>query len=240
MSIPPRTQENRILEMLWPEDSCRLPKEFESITVTRGNVLYGVDQRIRYVYFPRTALISLVGASSEGQTIEVGMVGHEGFLGIPVLFGATSERYQAITQIDGTLWRLPSGELGLTHRERPDSMGLLLRYAHVRMTQLIQSAICNRFHTLTQRLCRWLLTARDSRGSNELALTKEFLAEMIGCRRPGVATMLSRLQKSNLIKSHRGGVSILREKGLEEAACECYQLTKREMDTFLKDCARRI
>ena len=191
MLTPPRSLENRILETLWSGDARRLPKEFEFVTLPRGSVIYGVDQPIRHVYFPRTALVSLVGASSEGHSVEVGMVGHEGFLGIPILLGATSQHYQAITQIDGTLWRLPSTALSLLHGNWPDPKELLLRYAHVRVAQLIQSAICNRFHTLMQRLCRWLLTARDGRRSNELAFTKEFLAQMIGCRRPGVATMPS-------------------------------------------------
>ena len=163
------------------------------------------------------------------------MVGHAGFFRPPRLIWGTSQYYQAITQIDGTLWRLPAEALAVLNGMDPALREILLRYAHIRVTQLMQSAICNRFHTLRQRLCRWLLTARDRRQSNELALTKEFLAQMIGCRRPGVATMLSGLQKSKLISSHRGGVSILRGKGLEIAACECYAMLKRELETFPKE-----
>ncbi len=231
------SSQNSILNMLTaPQFAALLHSDLELVTSPTGEVLYTVGGEIQHVYFPRTALVSLVGISTAGESIEVGMVGFEGFVGIPLLLGASCQQYQAVTQIGGTLWRLPKDALVPINGEPFILTNTLLRYAHVRLIQIVQSAICNRFHTLRQRLCRWLLTARDRRQSDDLAFTKEYLAEMIGSHRPGVATTLAGLQRLKWIESHRGGVSILRGKDLETASCECYAMVKKEAETFVTDC----
>ena len=231
---PPR--QNSILSTLNAAAYAVIRGDLETITLKRGDVLYSVGGHIRHVYFPRTALISLIGISAAGQAVEVGMVGFEGFVGVPILLGVSSQPYQAVTQLGGTLWRLPKEALDPINGRACVLTAILLRYTHVRITQVIQSAICNRFHSMRQRLCRWLLTARDRRQSDDLEFTKEYLADMIGSQRPGVASTLSSLERLKLLKSHRGGVTILRGKDLENESCECYALVKREVDNFAESC----
>lgn len=210
----------------------KLHAQLEAVTLRAGTVLYNVGEPIQHVYFPRTALVSLVGLTPDGQGTEVAMIGPEGFLGVPVLLGARSQQYEATIQIGGRLWKLRKEALDAAEGDGSPLTRILRRYATVRLNQISQSAICNRFHTLKQRLCRWLLTAADRMKTKRLDLTQEFLAQMIGARRPATAKTLGLLRRKRFIGGKRGCVEILNYPAVEAATCECYQFTKQEIEAF--------
>jgi CRP-like cAMP-binding protein len=196
---PAASEQNSILGALSNASYEKLSAQMDPVTLQAGTVLYHVGEPIKHVYFPRTALISLVGLTEDGRGTEIAMIGFEGFLGVPVLLGATNQQYEATIQIGGRLWKMrkevldgpEDGALSLTR--------LLRRYATIRVNQISQSAICNRFHSLRQRLCRWLLTAADRTKSDRLDLTQEFLSQMIGARRPATAKTLGLLRRKRFI-----------------------------------------
>ncbi|MBA2733508.1 MAG: Crp/Fnr family transcriptional regulator, partial [Acidobacteria bacterium] len=188
---------------------------------------------IPHVYFPNDSIISLLAAVENRSTLEVGIVGNEGIAGICVFLGMNTSRYQALVQGEGTAMRMKtaafskeSAHTGALHR-------LLLRYTNSLMTQISQSAACNRFHTVNARLARWLLMTRDRMGSDEFRLTQEFMSKMLGVRREGVSVAAAALQKSELINYNRGNITILERRGLEAVACNCYKIIKDESDSFL-------
>ncbi len=234
MSQPHASErQNLILASLSKANYAGLQPYLEHTILAQGTVLYEAGGTIRHVYFPRTALISLVGLTVEGQGTEVGMIGDEGFLGVPVVFGARTQQYAATVQMAGSVEKVGLHVLDEKNGKTPLS-DVLRRYAMIQLGQISQSAICNRFHSLTQRLCRWLLTAADRVGTPRLELTQEYLSQMIGARRPAVATVVSRLQKNGLITCQRGCVVLVRRVGLEAAACECYGQVKNEIEAFLR------
>jgi hypothetical protein len=160
------------------------------------------------------------------------MIGSEGFLGVPVLLGAISQPYEATIQLGGRLWKMRKEVLEGTEDDSPFLICLLRRYATIRVNQISQSAICNRFHTLRQRLCRWLLTAADRTKNNRLDLTQEYLSQMIGARRPATAQTLSLLRRKRFVGAERGRIRILNKTALEAASCECFKFAQRELETF--------
>jgi CRP-like cAMP-binding protein len=206
------------------------------VETTQRTVLYEAGATIRHVYFPRTGLISLVGLTAEGQGTEVGMIGAEGFCGIPVMFGGTSQQFQATVQITGTVEKMPIHLLDERSGKTPLS-DVLRRYALIQLNQITQSAICNRFHTLTQRLCRWLLTAADRTETDALELTQEYLSQMIGARRPALAYVVGRLQRKGLIRGERNCIRVVHRQGLEALACECYGAVRNDIEAFLTSIA---
>ena len=222
-----------ILASLSESHYAELQPHLQQVAVAQGTVLYEVGVAIQYVYFPSTALISLIGLTIQGQGTEVGMIGAEGFLGVPVVFGARTQQYAATVQMAGSVERLGIQVLEEKNGEIPLS-AVLRRYAMIQLGQISQSAICNRFHTLTQRLCRWLLTAADRVETDQLVLTQEYLSQMIGARRPAVAEVVGRLQKRGLIHCKRGEVKLVRREEVRAASCECYGLVKHELEEFLQ------
>lgn len=225
---------NLILRMLPKAAYGELEAQLELVTLPMGTVLYDVGEPIEHVYFPRTALVSLVGLTEEGQGTEMSMIGPEGFVGLPIVLGLATQQYEATIQMAGTLWKLPKEAVDGTNGHCLPLTTILHRYTGVRLTQLAQSAICNRFHTLKERLCRWLSTAADRMQTEHLTLTQEFLAQMIGARRPALASTLGGLQRKRLIAGERGRIMILNRPALEAAACACYGLVKREIEAFLR------
>ena len=222
-----------ILASLSKANYAELQPYIEHVSLAQGIVLYEVGATIRHVYFPRTALVSLVGLTIEGQGTEVGMIGAEGFVGVPVVFGARTQQYAATVQMAGSVEKVGIHVLDEKNGKAFLS-DVLRRYAMIQLGQISQSAICNRFHTLTQRLCRWLLTAADRVATHRLELTQEYLSQMIGARRPAVAEVVSRLQKDGLLTCTRGLVVLVQRVGLEAAACECYGLVKNDIEGFLR------
>jgi len=229
---PASSEQNNILRALSNASYGKLYAQMEPVTLQAGTVLYDVGEPIKHMYFPRTALVSLVGLTADGRGTEVAMIGPEGFLGVPVLLGAITQPYEATIQIGGRLWKVRKDVLDGPEDDGLSLRRILRRYAAVRLNQISQSAICNRFHTLKQRLCRWLLTAADRTKRNRLDLTQEFLSQMIGARRPATAKTLGLLQRKRVIGAERGCIRILNRPALEAATCECYRSARQELETF--------
>jgi CRP-like cAMP-binding protein len=225
--------ENFIIQSLSTAAHSKLKPYMELVSVKRGDELHRAGQPIDYAYFPVTALISLMGITADGKAIEVGMVGHEGFLGVPILFGAVCKQYSAPIQIAGDLWKISSKVILDMRQDRSPFIETLQRYASVRLTQLMQSAVCSQFHTVNQRVCRWLSTMADRTGIENLAFTQELLAEMLGTRRPTIAVAMGQLQRQGLLSYNRGHIALLQRDAIRAKACECYSIVNKEIDNFV-------
>ncbi len=218
---------NYILNSLPDEDyRCLLP-DLEQVDLPRSSVIYRADEPIAYVYFPDRAMISIVTNTLDGQSVEAGIVGWEGMAGVEVLLGVDSTSNESMTQIPNGGIRINTKAI----REEFSKGGALhdisLRYLHALMLQISQTALCNRLHSLEQRLSRWLLMCRDRTGTDEINLTQEFLSIMLGVNRPSVTLSAITLQSAGYIKYARGKIKILNVSGLEEFTCECYQAVKK-------------
>jgi CRP-like cAMP-binding protein len=177
------------------------------------------------VYFLNNALVSLVSTNAEGSAIEIGMVGNEGMVGVPAILGGVTP-YRAVVQMSGDGFRIRGQQLYEEFRRNPFLRDLLLKYTNAFLVQIAQSSICNCYHTLQERLCRWLLVARDAVRSDELSLTHDVIARLLGTRRASVTVAAGLLQRAGLIKISRGRITILDRNGLEEMACECYGILR--------------
>jgi len=217
---------NSLLAALPRRDYQRLLTGLEPVTLTFGEILYEPGKRIRHVYFPSDSLVSLLTLVEGHMALEIGLVGREGMLGIPVALGIDDSPVRALVQGNGTALRMTSahfrseyGKYGPLHRE-------LNRYIHERLVQITQTAACNRFHPVEARLARWLLMTRDRMGANHFHHTQELLGNMLGVLRVAVTKAAGALQRRKLISYSRGEINILDGKGLEAAACRCYQIVK--------------
>ena len=222
---------NSLLAALPGNDYRRMLAGLEPVTLTYGQVLYEPGAQIRHVYFPNDALISLLTIVEGHLALEVGLVGREGMLGIPLVLGIKVSPVRALVQGSGTAMRMSTARF---HKEFRQSMPLqseLYRYTYLLMAQVTQTAACNRFHVVEARLARWLLMTSDRVRSSQFHLTHEFLGHMLGVRRVGVTKSASALQQRKLIRYTRGNITILDQRGLERAACKCYQIVKDMHDT---------
>jgi len=217
-----KTAPNRVLAGIPQKDYERLLPGLEPVVLRFGQVLYDAGERMRYVYFPVDCLISLLTAVDKRRTLEVGMVGNEGMVGIPHIFGFGDSTVRALVQGGGTALRMSSASFRTEFKQNLLLQHALYRYTYALMAQISQTAACNRFHNAEQRLSRWLLMTRDRVGSNKFPLTQEFLAHMLGVRREGVTEAAGALRRRKLIGYRRGNVEILNSKGLEAASCTCY------------------
>src|SRR5882762_6454409 len=219
--------QNRILAALPAKEYARLLPHLTPVTLPLGEVLYKTEDRIQYVYFPNSGVVSFVAHMKEGASIEVGLAGCEGMVGIPILFGDDISQNEAVVQIaDGAMRMKASVLTEELKRDGGELEPLLKRFALALMKQVSQTAACNRNHHVAERLARWLLTCHDRVNGDELKLTQEFIAEMLGTRRSGVSEAAMMLQSSGLIRYSRGHITILDRKGLEEFSCECYATVK--------------
>jgi PAS domain S-box-containing protein len=225
--------ENDLLAALSREDYERILPSLEPVTLTQGEVLYRPEDKVDYVYFPTSGLISLVSVTEGGSTIEVGMAGSNGMIGMSLFLGAELMPYLVIVQVPGSALRMGREMFEIESSRQASLHTMLLRHTHVLMTMLTQSAVCNRFHTLDERLCRWLLMIQDFVKASEFALTQEFISQMLGVRRPGVTVAARELQDDGLIQYSRGKITILSRKGLESKTCECYRIIRGEIDRLL-------
>ncbi|HEY6119038.1 MAG TPA: Crp/Fnr family transcriptional regulator [Pyrinomonadaceae bacterium] len=205
----------------------------KSISLIFGDVLYEAGDTIKHVYFPNDSIVSLLSTMSGRSTLEVGMVGNEGMAGLPIFMGVEVSRTRALVQGSGSAMRMTSAavrqeasRLGALHR-------LLHRYSHSLLTQVSQSAACNRFHSVDTRLAKWLLMTSDRLGLEEFRMTQEFMSNMLGVRREGVNKAAGVLQENNLIRYRRGTITILDRRRLEANSCECYAIIKAESDEYL-------
>ena len=215
---------NSLLAALPGKNYQRLLSGLELVTLNFGDVLYEAGQKIRHVYFPGNSLVSLLTLVNGRMALEVGMVGREGMVGIPLALGSDVSPVRALVQGAGTAMRMTSARFSKEIRESPQLQHGVYGYANALMAQVSQTAACNRFHVVEARLARWLLMTRDRMRSKDFRLTQEFLSHMLGVRRVGVTNAARALQDRKLIDYSRGKISILDDKGLEAAACECYAL----------------
>lgn len=224
---------NRLLAALPKDEYQGLMSKMEPVPLVFGEVIYGPGDLIRNVYFPTSGIISLLAAVEDRATLEVGIVGREGMVGLPAFMGVKTSGNVAVVQGAGEAMRMKAA----TFRKECDNGGsltrLLRRYSHSRLTQIAQGAACNRFHPIDARLARWLLMTRDRMGTDEFQLTQEFLSNMLGVRREGVNKAAGMLQQRKLISYSRGHLVILDRAGLTAIACHCYGVIKAEYDNFL-------
>jgi CRP-like cAMP-binding protein len=218
--------DNCLLAAVPRKEYLRLLDVLEPVTFAFGEVLYEPGDAIRHVYFPGVCLVSLLTLVDDHLALEVGMVGREGMVGIPLALGVSVSPVRALVQGSGVAMRMKSAPFLKELRQSLHLQHALYRYIHTLMAQVAQTAACNRFHMVEERLARWLLMTRDRVQSNEFHLTQEFLSHMLGVRRVGVTKAAGQLQKRNLIEYSRGNISIVDERGLAAASCSCYQAAK--------------
>ena len=219
-------ERNQILRGLPPEDYAWLLPRLRPERLRLKEVLIEPDTPIAAVHFVRTGVGSMIATEQEGGEIEVGTIGNEGLVGLPVVFGAESSTYRVLVQIEGDAWRLPADEFRQAMDERPGVRHRVLRYANAFTDQIAQSAACNRLHTVEERCARWVLMTHDRVEGDAFELTHEFLAVMLGVRRAGVTVALGALQHAGLIRNVRGRIEVLDRARLMAAACGCYAVTR--------------
>jgi CRP-like cAMP-binding protein len=219
---------NRILAALPAAEYKRLSSYLELVSLTSGQIIHDVGDTMNEVYFPQGGMVSLVSIMSDGSTTEIGIVGKEGMTGLPVLFGGGQTTSRALVQITGSALKLPAKIVKQEFDRGQELYRLLLIYIQARLTQVAQTAACNRQHIIELRLARWLLMVSDCVQSDRLTLTQEFIANMLGTRRSGVTVAASVLQKSGAISYHRGQITIIDRRKLEASSCECYQIWRNE------------
>jgi CRP-like cAMP-binding protein len=225
-------KENELLAALPDAEFQRWLPQLESVEMPLGQVLYESGSTMTHVYFPTTAIVSLLSVMENGSSAEIAVVGYEGIVGVSLFMGGDSTPSRAVVQSAGQGFRLQSHMLKEEFKRAP-VMHLLLRYTQALITQMAQTAVCNRHHSLDQQLCRWLLLSLDRLPGNELVMTQELIANMLGVRREGVTEGALKLQNLGLIRYSRGRISVLDRPGLEARSCECYAVVKKEYDRLL-------
>ncbi len=226
-------QKNRLLAALPPPEFARLSSHLEWVSMRLGDVLYESGSRLTHVYFPVTSIVSLLYVLENGASAEIAVVGNEGILGISLYMGGETTPWRAVVQSSGYGYRLEAQLLKDEFNRAGPMLHLLLRYTQALITQMAQTAVCNRHHSIDQQLCRWLLHSLDRLSSNELRMTQERIANMLGVRREGVTEAAGKLQAAGLIHYSRGHIAVIDRQGLEARACECYAVVKKELDRLL-------
>jgi CRP-like cAMP-binding protein len=230
--------QNHLLDALPANDYDRILGHLELVPMALGDVLYESGAKLRYVYFPTTSIVSLLYVMEDGASAEIAIVGNEGMLGISLFMGGDTTPSRAVVQSAGFGFRLKADLLKNEFERFGPAMHLLLRYTQALITQMAQTAVCNRHHSVDQQLCRWLLLSLDRLQSNDLTMTQELIANMLGVRREGVTEAAGKLQDAGLINYRRGRISVVNRPGLEARVCECYQVVKTEFDRLLPYVAR--
>lgn len=225
--------QNHLLGALPAADLERLRSSLQSASLPLGSVLYESGRRQPRVYFPTTAIVSLLYAMEDGASAEIAVVGNEGVVGVSLFMGGESTTSRAVVQSAGLAYQMPAKLLQEEFRRGGPMQFLLLRYTQALLTQMAQTAVCNRHHSLDQQLCRWLLLSLDRLEGNELVMTQQLIADMLGVRREGVTEAAGNLQEAGLIKYSRGHIVVLDRAGLERRTCECYAVVKKETDRLL-------
>lgn len=224
---------NRLIGAL-PRDACaRLRPALEQVDLALGEVVYEASEPMEYAYFPTDAVVSLIYTMEDGDTAEMGLIGREGVVGIALFLGGDTTTNQAVAQVAGGALRIKARTLREEFQRNGPFQLALLRYTQALLTQISQTAVCNRLHPVEKRLCRWLLMTRNRVCSDEILMTQEFISCMLGVRREGVTGAAHRLQEAGLIRYRRGHITIVDRQGLETATCECYRVVKGEFDRLL-------
>lgn len=232
---PPPTEQpvNRLLNALPPEEYERLLPDLETIAFSLGDIVYESGEKMKYVYFPNDSIISLLYTMLDGATAEMGLVGREGVVGIALFMGGDTMPSHAVVQGAGTVVRIKAKALQDEFKRGGAFQLLLLKYTQALITQIAQTAVCNRLHRVDRRLCRWLLMTQDRVQSDTLQMTHEFIANMLGIHREAVSLAAYRLQGKGIINYVRGRIKVIDRAQLERNACECYGVVKTEQDRLL-------
>jgi CRP-like cAMP-binding protein len=226
-------RQNQLLAALPEPAWSRWSPNLEQVELTLGQVLYESGDTLGHVYFPTTAIVSLLYVMENGASAEIAVVGMEGMVGVALFMGGESTTNRAVVQSAGKGYRLNAKAMKDEFNRAGPVLHLLLRYTQALITQMAQTAVCNRHHSLDQQLCRWLLLSLDRLRGNELVMTQELIANMLGVRREGVTEGALKLQKAGLIRYARGRITVLNRAGLERATCECYAVVKTEYARLL-------
>ena len=226
-------RENALLGALPDAALARWLPHLEPVELPLGAVLYEAGNRLTHVFFPTTAIVSLIYVMDTGATTEIAIVGSDGVVGVTLFMGGESTTSHAVVQSAGLGYRLKAPHMMEEFNRTGPAMNLLLRYTQALITQMAQTAVCNRHHSLDQQLCRWLLLSMDRLRSNELAVTQELIANLLGVRREGVTEAAGRLHAAGLITYRRGRITVIDRAQLEHRSCECYAVVRREYDRLL-------
>ena len=238
MPTPHSPAQNHLLAALPTLEFERLSAHLELVPMPLGDAIYESGGRLQHVYFPTTAIVSLLYVLEDGASAEIAVVGNEGILGISLFMGGETTPSRAVVQSAGYGYRLEAQLLKQEFNRAGPVLRLLLRYTQALITQMTQTAVCNRHHTVEQQLCRWLLLSLDRLSSDSLTMTQELIANMLGVRREGVTEAAGNLQRAGLIRYSRGRIEVLDRPGLEKTVCECYAVVKLEFDRLLADIPR--
>jgi CRP-like cAMP-binding protein len=234
MPESPQLRDNLILDALPETERRRLLPHLKLVPMPLGMVLYESGSTLRHIYFPTCSIVSLLYVMKDGATAEIAVVGREGAIGVALFMGGETTPSRAIVQSAGFAYRLTGRRLKLEFNRHGQMLHVLLRYTQSLITQMAQTAVCNRHHSLDQQLCRWLLLSLDRLDGNTLKITQELIANMIGVRREGVTEAAGKLQKLGVIRYRRGEITVLDRKRLEQLSCECYAVVKKETDRLMK------
>lgn len=230
---PGGVAKNRLLAHLTTDERDVLAPQLETVSLSRGTVLYEQGSAVPSVYFPLSAVVSLLTILEDGSSVEVATVGHEGLVGLAAYLELERAVVTAVVQLPGEALRIDARQFATLLTPRGRFHSVLRRYTRALLWQITRSAGCNRFHSLEQRCARWLLSAQDHAMKDDLPLTHEFLSSMLGASRQATGVIIERLEKSRLIQTSRGTLRILNRQGIEPLACECYGAVKEDMDSFL-------
>jgi len=239
MALPHDPNQNHLLAALPTAEFERLAAHLELVPMPLGEVLYEPGEQLQHAYFPTTAIVSLHYVTESGASAETAGVGNEGVVGISLFMGGDTTPSSAVVQTAGHAYRLDRRILKQEFDRGGPAQHLLLRYTQALITQVTQTAVCNRHHSVEQQLCRWLLLTLDRVSSRELVMTQELVASMLGVRREGITDAAGKLRDAGFIRYRRGHISVLGRSGLEARACECYAVVKKEIGRLLSDVRNR-
>ena len=226
-------RDNYLLGSLHEDELARIGPKLEKVSLKLGEVLYESGEKMNYIYFPTTAIISMLYIMENGGTAEIGVVGNDGVIGVSLFLGGETTTSRAIVQSAGDLLRMKEGDLRAEFKRAGRFQELLLRFTQAILTQISQTAVCNRLHSIDQQLCRWLLLSHDRLQSDKLEMTHDLISNMLGVRREGITLAAKKLAARKLIVNKRGTVTVIDRKGLEAASCECYAIVNSEYNRLL-------
>jgi len=229
-----RRGESRVLALLPSAERQRILERCDRISLEAKQVLFRSNGAIRHVYFPLSGMASMVLNTPSGMTVEVGTIGNEGMVGMPVYFGANSSPTEGVWQVSGESLRMTAKDFRLEVKRAGDLRSVLQRFSQALMNQISQSVLCSHLHPMEQRLSRWLLMTHDRAGTDEFMLTQQYVAQMLAVRRATVTVAAGMLQKAGLIRYSRGNLTVLDRGRLEESSCECYEIVRRELQRLLQ------
>jgi len=233
MTGTPHPQQNQILDALPQPERERLFPHLKLVALPLGKALYESGDMLRHIYFPTDAIISLLYVLKDGASAEIAVVGNDGAIGLALFMGGETTTNRAIVQSAGSAYQMTGARLKEEFGRHGELLHILLRYTQALITQMAQTAVCNRHHSVDQQLCRWLLLSLDRLSSDKLTMTQELIANMLGVRREGVTEAAGKLQKVGVIKYRRGEITVLDRPRLEQLCCECYSVVKTETDRLL-------